>query len=106
MKLFAPGALAATILSVLVASPAAAENAAAFYEGKTIDLVVGAPAGSGIDLLARVVATHLESHIPGKPRILVRNMPGGGGVRMAAHIYNTARKDGTEIGNTEGGVVL
>ena len=67
---------------------------------------VGAPAGSGIDLLARVVAARLESHLPGKPRVLVRNMPGGGGVRIAHYIYSTARRDGTEIGNTEGGVIL
>jgi tripartite-type tricarboxylate transporter receptor subunit TctC len=87
-------------------APALAQDAATFYDGKTIDLVVGAPAGSGIDLLARVVAAHLEGHIPGKPRILVRNMPGGGGVRMATHIYSAARRDGTEIGNTEGGMVL
>lgn len=93
--------------SLLAASAAAAQEAGAtFYEGKTIDMNVAAPAGSGIDLLARVVATHLENHIPGKPRVLVRNMPGGGGVRMAHYIYNTARKDGTEIGNTEGGVIL
>jgi len=91
---------------VTASSVAAQESGPTFYEGKTIDMNVGAPAGSGIDLLARVVATHLEHHIPGKPRVLVRNMPGGGGVRLAHYIYNTARRDGTEIGNTEGGVIL
>jgi tripartite-type tricarboxylate transporter receptor subunit TctC len=101
-------ALSTLLASSLIAasSAAAQESGAAFYEGKTIDLNVGAPAGSGIDLLARVVAAHLESHVPGKPRVLVRNMPGGGGVRMAHYIYSTARRDGTEIGNTEGGVIL
>src|ERR671919_671710 len=55
-------AFVASGLGLAMASAAVAQDAATFYEGKTIDLVVGAPAGSGIDLLARVVATHLEGH--------------------------------------------
>ena len=44
--------------------------------------------------------------MPGKPRIIVRNMPGGGGVLMARHLYTAARKDGTELGAAEGGLIL
>lgn len=88
-------------------SPAPAQDAVAkFYDGKTVELLVAAPPGTGIDLLARVLATHMSSYIPGKPRIIVRNMPGGGGVLMARHLYAAGRKDGTEIGGSEGGLIL
>jgi tripartite-type tricarboxylate transporter receptor subunit TctC len=89
-----------------VGGACAQDSVARFYEGKTIELHVTTAAGSGIDFLARAVATHLSNYIPGKPRIIVRNMPGGGGVLMARHLYTAARKDGTELGAAEGGLIL
>jgi tripartite-type tricarboxylate transporter receptor subunit TctC len=41
-----------------------------FYQGKTIRLVAGTPAGSVYDLYARMVAQFLPKHIPGAPNIL------------------------------------
>jgi tripartite-type tricarboxylate transporter receptor subunit TctC len=48
----------------------------------------------------------MTNYIPGKPRIIVRNMPGGGGVLMARHLQSAGRKDGTEFGAGEGGMIL
>src|SRR5665647_1547413 len=50
-----------------------------FYAGKTIDLVIGYSAGGGYDAYARLIARHLGNHLPGKPTVVPRNMPGGGG---------------------------
>jgi tripartite-type tricarboxylate transporter receptor subunit TctC len=39
----------------------------------------------------------MSAHIPGKPGIVVQNMPGSAGVTAAAYMYNVAPKDGTVI---------
>jgi tripartite-type tricarboxylate transporter receptor subunit TctC len=98
--------LAAALACLAAGDAAAQDEVARFYEGKTIEILVSIGAGSGIDYLARAVAAHMGQHIPGKPRIIVRNMPGGGGVLMARHLYTAGRRDGTELGAAEGGLIL
>ncbi len=68
-----------------------------FYKGATISIAVGSDAGGGFDLVARIVARHLGQHIPGRPAIIVRNMPGAGGLVNANWLYNTAPRDGTAL---------
>ncbi len=67
-----------------------------FYKGKTIDLVIST--GGGLDANARVVARHLPDHIPGRPTIVPRNMPGAGHIRAANYVFRQAPKDGTVLG--------
>lgn len=70
----------------------------AFYKEKQVKLVVGSAAGSGYDINARVLARHLQNHIPGKPNIIVQNQVGAGSATMATALYNTAPRDGTVLG--------
>jgi tripartite-type tricarboxylate transporter receptor subunit TctC len=44
------------------------------------------------------VARHIGEHIPGAPTVIVVNMPGGGGLVAANHVFSAAAKDGTVIG--------
>lgn len=76
-----------------------------FYQGKSIQIIVGHGAGGGFDTYSRAIARHLGKHIPGKPSIIVVNMPAAGGLVAASHIYNRAPKDGTVMGNVIGGIV-
>jgi tripartite-type tricarboxylate transporter receptor subunit TctC len=76
-----------------------------FYQGKSIQIIVGHGAGGGFDVYSRAIARHLGKHVPGKPSIVVVNMPGAGGLVAATHIYNRAPKDGTVMGNVIGGIV-
>jgi tripartite-type tricarboxylate transporter receptor subunit TctC len=69
-----------------------------FFRGKTISIVVGSGAGGGFDTTARLVARHIGKHIPGAPTLIVVNMPGGGGLVAANHVFSAAPKDGTVIG--------
>ncbi len=48
--------------------------------------------------MARLLARHLPKHIPGKPTVIVQNMPGGNSIIAANHIYNVAKPDGLSIG--------
>jgi tripartite-type tricarboxylate transporter receptor subunit TctC len=78
------------------ASPASAQSQPDFYQGKTITIVVAVGAGA-YDLYARVLARHMPNYIPGKPTIIVNNMPGAGGLLAANHAANIAPRDGTTL---------
>ncbi len=82
----------------LIGSTASAESAAEFYKDKVVTVYAGASAGGGYDLYARLVGNYLGKYIPGKPTVIVSNMPGGGGIRMTNYLYNKAPRDGTRIG--------
>lgn len=77
---------------------------AAFYAGKTISMVVATSPGGGVDLIGRLVARHLKDHIPGKPGMVVQNMPGAGGNVMANQLFAAGARDGTVIGASLNGM--
>ena len=77
---------------------ASADAIADFYRGRQMRLVVGAEAGSDYDGWARLLARHLGRFIPGRPSIIVNNMPGGGQIIATNHLLNIADRDGSIIG--------
>lgn len=89
-------ALAALAGAAVLATPAA--GAAPFYEGKTITIIVGYKPGGGYDRVTRLLARHLPKHIPGKPTVIVQNMPGANSIIAANHLYNIAKPDGLTVG--------
>jgi tripartite-type tricarboxylate transporter receptor subunit TctC len=90
-------------LATAVATPV---EAADFYKGKTVKIVVGYSPGGGYDLYARALGTFLGNHIPGKPNVIVQNMTGAGSLRAANYMYNIAPKDGTQMATFTRGVPL
>jgi tripartite-type tricarboxylate transporter receptor subunit TctC len=76
---------------------AAAQDAAEFFKGRTVRIVVGFGPGGGYDLYARLLARHLPAHIPGAPSVVVENMEGVGSVRAANYVYEAAPRDGSVI---------
>jgi tripartite-type tricarboxylate transporter receptor subunit TctC len=83
--------------SALAVLPAQAQSVEQFYSGKSINMAIGFQAGGGYDIYGRLVAKHMVKHIPGRPTIIVQNMPGAGSMRAAQHLYSVAPKDGTAI---------
>src|SRR5205814_5338144 len=81
-------------LAMLPLAAAAQPN----FAGKTITIIVGYKPGGGYDGTARLRARHRPQHIPGKPTVIVQNMPGGNSIIAANHIYNVAKPDGLTIG--------
>jgi tripartite-type tricarboxylate transporter receptor subunit TctC len=79
-------------------APAQADPVADFYRGRTVTVVVSSSAGGGYDTVARAVARFLGRHLPGNPTVIVRNMPGAGGITATNFLYGSADKDGTVIG--------
>jgi tripartite-type tricarboxylate transporter receptor subunit TctC len=76
-----------------------------FYAGKTIRILVGFPAGGGFDTYSRILARHMNKHIPGKPTILVENVTGAGSLIAANSVYKAAKPDGLTIGNFIGNLI-
>jgi tripartite-type tricarboxylate transporter receptor subunit TctC len=80
------------------AMPAAqADGLSDFYKGKTVALVVGSSTGGGYDTMTRAIGRFIGKHIPGNPTVVVRNMPGAGGITAMNYIYNAAERDGTVL---------
>jgi tripartite-type tricarboxylate transporter receptor subunit TctC len=86
--------LVLAVIAALAAAPASAQ----YYAGKTVTIVVGYKTGGGYDATARVLARHLPKHIPGKPTVIVQNMPGANSIIAANHVYAVAKPDGLTIG--------
>lgn len=80
--------------------------AAPFYEGKTIRIVVGLSAGGGYDIWARTISRHIGKYIPGRPTVIVDNMPGAGSIIAANHVYKVAKPDGLTAGHVSGYIFL
>jgi tripartite-type tricarboxylate transporter receptor subunit TctC len=86
------------ILILALAAPARAQTPEEFYKGKTIDFVIGYPTGGSNDVWGRLVGRHIGNHIPGRPNVVPKNMPGAGSFLAVNQIFNVLPRDGTVIG--------
>lgn len=94
-----------SLLVLLHAAPAAAQDAASFYKGKSVRIIVGFSAGGGYDHYARVLSRHIGRHIPGNPTVLVQNMPGAAGLNSVKYLAAAAPTDGTAINAFNPGLI-
>jgi tripartite-type tricarboxylate transporter receptor subunit TctC len=86
-----------TALVFAAVDGAQAQKPEQFYAGKTIDFVIGYPPGGSNDVWARLIARHIGKHIPGKPNVVPKNMPGAGSFLAVNTVYSVSPKDGTVI---------
>ena len=100
------GCMTAALAALGLITPARADSVGDFYAGKTITIEVGYGAGGGFDVTTRLFAQYFGDHIPGKPTVIVQNVPGGGGLKVANAIYNTVPKDGLTLGVFSGDIAL
>ena len=77
-----------------VSAPA---TAADVFHGSTINIVVGFGPGGGYDEYGRLLARHIGKHIPGKPTLVVQNMPGAASLKAVQYLQGSAPSDGTAI---------
>ena len=68
-----------------------------FYKGKTITVIAGTTAGALYDQWSRLLAQHMGKHIPGRPEMIVQNMPGAGHMIAANYVYGKSKPDGLTI---------
>ena len=79
----------------LAGAPASAQTVEEFYRDRSITLLIGYGPGGGYDQYARLLARHMSQHIPGKPQIQPKNLPGAGSLNAINSTYNVGPRDGT-----------
>ncbi len=89
--------MAATISAALAGLTASAQ-AADFYAGKQVNMLVGSGTGGGYDAYARLFSRHLPKHIPGAPNIVVQNVPAAGSLVAMNTLANSSPRDGLTFG--------
>src|SRR5262245_50780543 len=98
MRVISCACLAAVVMVLLgVTGQASAQTPEQFYTGKTIDFVIGYPPGGSNDVWGRLIARHIGKHIPGKPNVVPKNMPGAGSFLAVNTVYSVSPKDGTVL---------
>ncbi len=68
------------------------------FKGKTVAILIPYSVGGAADIMARQMLPFMGKQIPGDPTMIIRNMPGGGGIVGENWVYNSAPADGTIIG--------
>ena len=100
MRDLSSGALLRLFLAML-ALPAAAATARAeeapSFKDQTVTMLVGDTPGGGTDAFARLAAAHLGKLLPGNPTLVVRNMPGAGGVVALNFFVAQVKPDGLTL---------
>lgn len=85
--------LPALALTIAAAAPAVAQT----YPAQPIKMIVAYGAGGGTDIIARLLAQHMQKHLGANASVVVMNRPGAGGGIGFAEIAN-AQPDGYTIG--------
>ena len=75
---------------------------AADFSGQRIEWIIPFQEGGGSDLWSRFFAPLLSEQLPGKPTVIVRNVPGGGSTKGANQFAARAKPDGLTILGTSG----
>ena len=79
------------VAAALLASASRAQPVEADYPGRTVKIVVSAPAGGGLDVAARIIAERLRQRL-GQP-FIIENRPGAAG-NTGAEVVFAAEPDG------------
>ncbi len=101
-----PALLAAAAMIAASAPAQASDPVAEFYAGRTVNVLVGFTTGGGYDTYARTLARYMRAHIPGRPTLVVQNMPGAGSLKVVNYLYGLAPRDGTAIATFARGMVI
>ena len=90
------GAMAFAMAST--AGVAFADAVEDFYKGKRVTVYIGSSSGGGTDLYGRTFGQFLGNVLPGKPSVVISNVPGANGLTLANQLHKILPKDGTAIG--------
>lgn len=94
--------LAAALGAAVTAGLALAPAHSADFSGKTIEYVIPFAVGGGSDVWARFNAPYLSKYLPGKPTVVVKNVPGGGSITGTNQFAAQAKPDGLTMLGTSG----
>ena len=64
----------------------AADPEPAVSDPRTVTMIIGYPAGGGVDAAGRLISQFLTKYLPGNPPVVIKNMPGADG-RVALNFF-------------------
>jgi len=67
------------------------------FKDRTVKVIVPSGSGGTYHVYCQIVQRNIGRHIPGKPKTIIQNMSGAGGVKSANYMYNVAPKDGSVL---------
>jgi hypothetical protein len=67
------------------------------FKGKTVTMIVASAPGGGTDISGRLIAPLLANLLPGKPSVIVRNVPGAEGVTAMNYFVKQVAPDGLTV---------
>ncbi|MDD1828134.1 tricarboxylate transporter [Photobacterium sp. ZSDE20] len=99
-KLVRHVAMGLGITIAAMSAPAIAEEVD--LSGKRVEWIVPFKEGGGSDTWARFYAPMLSKHLPGKPTVVIKNIPGGGSTKGANQFQRRAKTNGLNVLGTSG----
>lgn len=93
------GRVATGLIAIgFLAAGLATQADAQFYKGKTVNIIINYSAGGNTDIQIRSLIRFMKKYVPGKPRFVLRHIPGAGGIVGANYLAEAAKPDGRTIG--------
>ena len=78
--------------------PATVTAADISYSGKDVAIIIPFASGGGTDVVGRMLGQFMVKYLPGNPTLIVRNMPGAGGITgMNFFVSDRVSPDGTTM---------
>jgi tripartite-type tricarboxylate transporter receptor subunit TctC len=86
--------------------PVSAQSVEQFYKAKNPILIVGTDASGEYAVGGRLLAKHIQRHLPGAPPVIVQFMPGASSIKSANYMYTAAPKDGSVVSLPNKGIAM
>jgi hypothetical protein len=67
------------------------------FKGKAITMLISSAPGGGTDTSGRLIADYISTHLPGKPSVVVRNLPGAQGIIAMNYFTRQVIPDGMTL---------
>ena len=88
------GVCLAVITGAMAFASSTPAKAEADFSGKTIEWIIPFKEGGGSDKWSRFYAPLLSEALPGKPAVVIKNMPGAGSTKGANYFQTRAKTAG------------
>ncbi len=98
--------IAVSALGLLIIAAPVQAQPAAFYKGKTVNVIAPTDTGGSIYEYTLLVSNHLGRHLPGGAKTVAQTRPGGGGVTASNYMGRNAPKDGSAVALMHTGALL
>ncbi len=90
----------------LSGSAVTAQTPAEFYKARTVFVQIGSGSGGIYDIVGRLFTRHMGAFIPGNPKLVAQNVPGGGSLTLANQFSAISPRDGSVFGVFNNGMPL